>query len=150
MFLGLRGQLILKRLKQVWNVGMLCCSDLMEKAIRQGTGRGETLERVSGFERQWCRARASKRLHSLEGNIWSESERDGEGEVERSFLLLSTSISQCFPSDSPSGHHLSSPSSDYPSIGHYICGKKPSLTHILITSVHSHCKKRLQASHDDH
>lgn len=96
MFLGWRGQLILKRLKQVWNVGMLCCSDLMEKAIWQGTGRGKSLERVSGFERQWCRARESKRLHSLEGNIWSESERDGEGEVERSFLLLSTSISQCF------------------------------------------------------
>lgn len=33
------------------------------------------------------------------------------------------------------------PSSDYPSIYHYICGKKPSLAHILITSVHSRSRK---------
>lgn len=41
----------------------------------------------------------------------------------------------------PSGHHLPFPSSDYPSIYHYICGKKPSLAHILITSVHSQSRK---------
>ena len=55
------------------------------KAIRQGTGRQERQGRVSGLEGQWCRARDTKRLHSLEGNIfvwvregWRERERGGE------------------------------------------------------------------------
>lgn len=54
------------------------------KAFRQGSRREARLEwRLSGFERQWYRGRDKKRLHSLEGNIWSEWKREGDrgGEV---------------------------------------------------------------------
>lgn len=60
--------------------------------------------------------------------VWKEWTDWGE-EVEMAFLLLSTSISQCFPSTIPLSHHLSFPSSDYPPIRHHICGKKLSVKH---------------------
>lgn len=44
-----------------------------------------------------------------------------------------------FFSNYPLGHHLSSPSSDYPPICHHICGKKLSVTHraVLLKPAHS-------------
>lgn len=127
-FLGWRGQ-FLNRLKQVWNVGNAVLQWFNGKAIRQGTRREESRERVSGFERQWCRARDTKRLHSLEGNILSEPERDGErgrgGEViSPPEHIHFTVFSSTLPLDI-----TSFPSSDYPSIHHYICGKKRPYTH---------------------
>ena len=67
----------------------------------------------------------------------SKWKRDSRREWCRDYSLsLAHSFHRVFFS-SPSGHHLSSPSSDYPSISHYICGPKLSLTHIyLLLSVH--------------
>lgn len=138
----LLGSRVSSKIKQVWNVERAASPQRFDGELRWGKER---------------RARASEQAHGdndvgpgTRGDCTVKREtfclRAEEGREEREERWGGHFSWRAHPFHSvflgaPPGHHLPFPSSDYPSIYHYICGKKPSLTHIVIVSEHSHCKK---------
>lgn len=81
--------------------GLRLHNDLMESS---GEGKRGRRERVSGLTETMMYGRGHGEIAQLRGKhfVWEPRRGGGKGgEVGRSFLLASTSISQCFPRRSP-------------------------------------------------